>query len=279
MLEKVKEFKIGSITVGGKCPLFLIAGICVIESEEHTLKIAGFLKSICEERNIPLFFKASYDKANRTALASYRGPGLEKGLKILEQVKGELGLPLLVDFHREQDAERVAVVADILQVPAFLCRQTDIVLAAARTGKTVNIKKGQFLAPGEVRHIIEKVESTGNKRILITERGTTFGYNYLVNDIKALPLMRRLGYPVVFDATHSTQLPGGLGQASGGQREYIPYLARAAVAAGCDGLFIEVHQEPGKALSDGPSVLPLERLPQLLETVQAIDRIVKEVEI
>lgn len=275
MLNQVKEFKIKSVTVGGNHPLFLIAGLCVIESEEHTRMIAGRLKSICLDCGIDLIFKASYDKANRTSLDSYRGPGLEKGLLILERVKKELDLPLLVDFHREEDVGAVARIADILQVPAFLCRQTDLVLAAARTGKAVNIKKGQFLAPQDVRHIIEKVRSTGNEKILITERGTSFGYYHLLNDMRALPLMRSFRYPVIFDATHSTQLPGGLEGASGGESEYIPHLARAAVGAGCDGLFLEVHDQPEKALSDAPSVLPLSELPRLLKTLIALDKIVK----
>jgi len=237
--------------------------------------IAGDLKSICDRCGIGLVFKASYDKANRTSLNSYRGPGLDEGLLILKKVKEEFGLPVLIDFHRPADAPAVAEVADVLQVPAFLCRQTDLVLAAAATGKAVNIKKGQFLAPRDVEHIIRKVKSTGNDTILITERGTSFGYHQLVNDMRALPMMRSFGYPVIFDATHSTQIPGGLDEASGGESEYVPHLARAAVGSGCDGLFLEVHDRPEKALSDAGSVLPLGKLEGLLGDVIALDKIVR----
>ncbi len=275
MIAKVKEIKVGPVTIGGNLPLVLIAGLCVIENEENTLKVARALKDIAGECDIPLIFKASYDKANRTSVKSYRGPGREEGLKILARVKEELDLPLLIDFHREEDAGAVAEVADILQVPAFLCRQTDILLAASRTGKAVNVKKGQFLSPESVIQIVGKIASAGNEKVMITERGSSFGYRHLVNDMKSLPLMRRFGCPVIYDATHSTQLPGGEGEASGGESEYVPYLARAAVAAGCDGLFLEVHENPEKALSDGPSVLRLTELPGLLKEVMAIDRIVK----
>jgi 2-dehydro-3-deoxyphosphooctonate aldolase (KDO 8-P synthase) len=277
MLTRVKEFKIGTVAAGGEHPLFLVAGLCVIESEEHTFKIARELKSICRDCDIPLIFKASYDKANRTSLNSYRGPGLEKGLKILERVKKELRLPLLVDFHREEDAKTVARIADVLQIPAFLCRQTDLLQAAARTGRVVNVKKGQFLAPDDVIHIIRKIESGGSGEIMITERGTSFGYHNLVNDMKALPIIRKLGYPVVFDATHSSQLPGEGEGFSGGRGELVPYLARAAVGAGCDGLFLEVHDRPEEALSDAPSVLPLESVASLVREARAIDRIVREI--
>lgn len=275
MLDKVKEIKVGPVTIGGNLPLVLIAGLCVIENEEDTLKVARSLKEIAGECDIPLIFKASYDKANRTSVKSYRGPGREEGLKILARVKKELDLPLLIDFHREEDADAVAEVADILQVPAFLCRQTDILLAAGRTGKAVNVKKGQFLSPENVSQIIGKIASSGNEKIMITERGSSFGYRHLINDMKSLPLMRRFGCPVIYDATHSTQLPGGEGEASGGESEYVPYLARAAVAAGCDGLFLEVHEDPEKALSDGPSVLRLTELAGLLKEVIEIDKIVK----
>ena len=275
MLSKVKRFKVGDITVGGREPLFLIAGLCVIESEEHTRRIARELKAICREAGMPLVFKASYDKANRTSLDSYRGPGLRDGLKILGKIRKDFQLPLLVDFHREEDAAAAAEVADILQVPAFLCRQTDLLLAAGRTGRAVNVKKGQFLAPEDIRHIIGKLKSTGNRRIMFTERGVSFGYHSLVNDIKALPIMRGFGFPVAFDATHSTQLPGGGAGVSGGERRFVPFLARAAAAAGCDGLFLEVHDRPEEALSDAPSVFPLAELPALLRVIRKIDLMVK----
>ncbi|MEA2034138.1 MAG: 3-deoxy-8-phosphooctulonate synthase [Euryarchaeota archaeon] len=275
MLPEVKQFKIGDIPVGGSQPLFLIAGLCVIESEEHTRRIAQQLKAICREAGIGLVFKASYDKANRTSLDSYRGPGLREGLRILARIKEDFKLPLLIDFHREEDASAVAQVADILQVPAFLCRQTDLLLAAGRTGRAVNVKKGQFLAPEDVLHIISKLKSTGNQRIMITERGVSFGYHSLVNDLKALPIMRDLGFPVIFDATHSTQLPGGGAGVSGGERRFVPFLARAAAAAGCDGIFMEVHDRPEEALSDAASVLPLPELPGLLRVIKKIDRLIK----
>ncbi|MDP8213941.1 MAG: 3-deoxy-8-phosphooctulonate synthase [Candidatus Euphemobacter frigidus] len=276
MIKKVTEFKIGSVPVGGNRPLILIAGLCVIESEEHTLKIAGTLKDICRASGVPLVFKASYDKANRTSLDSYRGPGLREGLRIIERVKSEFGLPVLIDFHREEDAPEVARVADIIQVPAFLCRQTDMILAAARTGCVINVKKGQFLAPDDVKHIIKKIESAGNRKIVITERGVTFGYHNLINDMKAFPIMRKFGYPVIFDATHSVQLPGGGEGFTGGEREFIPELSRAAVGAGCDGIFMEVHDQPQSARSDASSVLEINELPALLKVIRKIDQVVKE---
>ncbi len=275
MIEKVKEFSIGEIRVGGRSPFFLIAGVCVIEDADWTRRIAEALKTAAAARGVGLVFKASYDKANRTSLNSFRGPGLETGLKILKKIKDELELPLLVDFHRAEDAATVAEVADVVQVPAFLCRQTDIVAAAARTGRAVNVKKGQFLAPEDAAAIIEKIRSAGNERILITERGTSFGYHYLVSDFKGMVRTRKLGFPVVYDATHSTQLPGGGGGFTEGEREMIEPLARSALAAGCDAVFLEVHDRPEEALSDGPSLLPLERLPALLGELKAIDRIVK----
>jgi 2-dehydro-3-deoxyphosphooctonate aldolase (KDO 8-P synthase) len=275
MIPRVKEIKVGDVVLGGSLPVVLIAGVCVIESLDHTLRIAERLRSLCAAASVPLIFKASYDKANRTSIESYRGPGLGPGLEILSRVRAETGLPLLVDFHRPEDAPAVAEAADILQVPAFLCRQTDMLIAAARTGKAVNVKKGQFLAPEDVAHVIRKIESAGNRRILITERGTSFGYHCLVNDLKAFPAIRSLGYPLVFDATHSVQIPGGAAGFSGGEREYIPVLARAAAAAGCDALFLEVHDRPEKARSDAGSVLPLRDLPELLAAVTAIDRVVK----
>jgi len=256
--------------------LFLIAGPCVIESEALCDEVAAFLKSLSERLNLPVIFKSSYDKANRSSLHSYRGPGLEKGLKVLEAVRLRYNLPVLTDIHSPEEAREAAQVVDVLQVPAFLCRQTDLVLAASETGKPVNVKKGQFLAPWDVKNIIEKFISTGNKKILITERGTTFGYNNLVVDMRGLQVMKGFGYPVVFDATHSVQLPGGQGTASGGQREFVPALTRAAVAAGVDGLFMEVHPEPDRALCDGPNMLPMSELEPLLKTVIEIDSIVRE---
>lgn len=275
MIRKVKEINIGPITIGGNLPFVLIAGLCVIESAEHTLKIAAILKDICRKLNLPLVFKASYDKANRTSLSSYRGPGMEAGLRILEDVKNKLDLPILTDFHREEDAAEVAKVADIIQVPAFLCRQTDIILAVARTGRPVNVKKGQFLAPEDVEQIIKKIESTGNSKICITERGISFGYHNLISDMRAFPIIRNFGYPVIFDATHSVQLPGGAQGVTGGAREFIPYLSRAAVGAGCDAIFMEVHDHPEEARSDASSVIPLNELPDLLKVLIRIDRIVK----
>ncbi len=275
MLKKVKEINIGPITIGGTRPFALIAGLCVIESAEHTLKIAADLKEICQRLSLPLIFKASYDKANRTSLSSYRGPGLDAGLRILEDLKNDLDLPILIDFHRAEDAAEVARVADIIQVPAFLCRQTDIILAAARTGCPVNVKKGQFLAPEDVRPIIEKIESIGNKKICITERGISFGYHNLISDMRAFPIIRNFGYPVIFDATHSVQLPGGGQGVTGGAREFIPFLSRAAVGAGCDAIFMEVHDRPEAARSDASSVIPLNELPDLLQMLIRIDRVVK----
>jgi len=271
----VKIVKIGHIEIGGKAPLVLIAGPCVIESETQVRKTAEELKEITSEIKIPFIFKSSYDKANRTSIKSYRGPGLEKGLEILEKIKGEFDIPILVDVHRIEEVELVSKVADILQVPAFLCRQTDLVISIATTGKPVNVKKGQFLAPWDMKNVIEKIESTGNKNILLTERGSCFGYNNLVVDMKSLPIMRSFGYPVVFDATHSVQKPGGKGAATGGEREYVSFLAQAAVATGIDGLFLEVHPDPEKALSDGPNMIKLNRVKELLEKLIRIDKIVK----
>ena len=271
----VKIVKIGHIEIGGNRPLVLIAGPCVIESEDQVRKTVKGLKEIAKEIKIPFIFKSSYDKANRTSIKSYRGPGLKKGLEILEKVKREFDIPLLVDVHRIEEVKSVSEVADILQVPAFLCRQTDLVISIARTGKPVNVKKGQFLAPWDMKNVIEKIESTGNKKILLTERGSCFGYNNLVVDMKSLPIMRSFGYPVVFDATHSVQKPGGKGTTTGGEREYVSSLAQAAVATGIDGLFLEVHPQPEKALSDSPNMIRLSRLRELLEKLIRIDKIVK----
>jgi 2-dehydro-3-deoxyphosphooctonate aldolase (KDO 8-P synthase) len=272
----VKEVRAGSVSFGGGRPLVLIAGPCVIESEAACLETAGFLKELTQSLRIPFVFKSSYDKANRSSLRSYRGPGLSRGLEVLGRVKRELGVPILSDVHRFEEVAAAAGVLDVLQVPAFLCRQTDFVLAIAQTGKGVNVKKGQFLAPWDVRNILEKIESTGNQSILLTERGTSFGYNNLVADMRSLVIMRAMGYPVIFDVTHSLQLPGGQGATSGGQREFISALARAAVAVGIDGLFMEVHPNPQAALCDGPNSQPLQSLRPLLEQLITLDRMVKE---
>jgi 2-dehydro-3-deoxyphosphooctonate aldolase (KDO 8-P synthase) len=272
-----KEVKIGAITMGGAhSSLVLIAGPCVIEGEEFTLSVARRLKEIAREIPIPLIFKASYDKANRTSLSSARGPGLEEGLRILGRVKKEVGVPVISDVHSVNEVSPAAAVLDVIQIPAFLCRQTDLLVEAGRSGRPINVKKGQFLAPWDMVHVVEKITSTGNDQIILTERGTSFGYNNLVSDIKALPLMRELGYPVVYDATHSVQLPGGAGKASGGNREFIPHLARAAVGAGVDGIFLEVHPNPDQAFSDGANSLQLDALALLLLQLTVIDRIVKE---
>lgn len=248
----------------------------MIESEEHCLELAGRLAEMTRGLRIPFVFKASFDKANRTSIRSYRGPGLEKGLEILERVGKEFGLPVTSDVHEEHQIGLAKEVLDILQIPAFLCRQTDLLVAAARSGRVVSVKKGQFLAPWDTRNIVEKIRSAGGDRIFLTERGSSFGYNNLVVDFKSLPILRSLGALAVFDATHSVQLPGGTGSATGGQAEFIPTLARAAVAAGVDGLFVEVHDNPEKALSDGPNALQIDLLPELLEHLQRIDRVVKD---
>ena len=271
----MKEIIVGKVKIGGGNPLILIAGPCVIESEKSALNTAEKLKDICEEINIPLIYKSSYDKANRTSVKSFRGLGLKKGLKILKKVKGEIGIPVLSDIHKEDEIDEAAEVLDIIQIPAFLSRQTDLIIKVAKTERVVNVKKGQFLAPWDVKNIISKIESTGNKKILITERGVSFGYNNLVADMRALPIMRSYGYPVIFDATHSLQLPGGAGSSSAGQREFVPHITRAAVATGCDGIFMEVHPDPNKAPCDGPNMLKLKNLPPLLEQIKEIDRIVK----
>ena len=252
---------------------FLLAGPCVIESEEHSLELAGRVAETALNLGIPLVFKASFDKANRTSIESYRGPGMEAGLKILGRVRREVGLPIVTDIHLPSQAEPVAEVADILQIPAFLCRQTDLIVAAARTGRIVNLKKGQFMAPQDMEHAIGKARQAGADQILVTERGASFGYNNLVVDFKSLSVLRGLGAGVVFDATHSVQLPGGAGGSSGGQCEFIADLARAAVAVGIDGLFVEVHEAPERALSDGTNALPLNQLRPLLEELLALDRV------
>lgn len=272
---KTREIKIGKIRIGEDNPLVLIAGPCVIESEESTIRTAYKLRKITENAGIALIFKSSYDKANRSSKDSFRGPGVKEGLRILKKVKKEAGLPVLSDVHNLGDVKSAAEVLDILQIPAFLCRQTDLVMAISSTGRPVNIKKGQFLAPWDIRNIIEKISSTGNNDIIITERGVSFGYNNLVADMRAIPIMRSFGYPVAFDATHSIQLPGGLGKSSGGERDMVPYLARAAVATGCDALFLEVHECPEKALCDGPNMMRMKDLPNLLNDIKKIDKIVR----
>jgi 2-dehydro-3-deoxyphosphooctonate aldolase (KDO 8-P synthase) len=268
-----KTVKVGGFDIGAGKPLVLIAGPCVIEGRESALRHASFLKQTADRVGIPLIYKSSYDKANRTSLQSYRGPGIESGLRILAEVKKEIGVPILTDVHEREQVDLVREVADVLQVPAFLCRQTDLVIAVAQSKRVVNIKKGQFLAPWDLRHVVEKILSTGNDQIMVTERGVSFGYNNLVSDMRSLVVMRELGYPVVFDATHSLQLPGGLGKASGGERRFIPALARAAVAVGVDALFMEVHENPDLALSDGPNSLPLQEVEGLLKVVKEIDGI------
>jgi len=270
----VREVKINDkVIFGGKRPLVLIAGPCVIESPSGTLKIAEAIKKITAKLKVPFVFKASFDKANRTSISSFRGPGLYEGLKVLSQIKTKLDVPILSDVHDVDQAQMAGEILDIIQVPAFLCRQTDLLVAAAKTGKTVNVKKGQFMAPWDVKGIVHKMEEAGNRRLLLTERGVSFGYNNLISDFRALPVMRASGYPVVFDATHSVQKPGGLGSSSGGESQYIPLLARCAVAAGVDAVFLETHPNPAKALSDGPNSLPLKNLEALLKELIAIDRI------
>lgn len=272
----MKSVKAGDFFIGDKNGIVLIAGPCVLESEEAALKIAQYLKKLCEKLNIPFVFKASYDKANRTSIKSYRGPGLKEGLTILKNIKNKLGIPVLSDVHRFEEIDEAAAVLDILQVPAFLCRQTDFVMEIAKKASVINVKKGQFLAPWDVANIIEKIKIAGNENILITERGASFGYNNLVFDVRGLPIMRKMGYPVIFDATHSVQLPGGEGTASGGQRDMVPYLARAAVAAGVDGIFFEVHPDPDKALCDGANSLYMDSLEGLLVDLIKIDKVIKE---
>jgi 2-dehydro-3-deoxyphosphooctonate aldolase (KDO 8-P synthase) len=267
--------RIGPLSCGGGRPFVLIAGPCVVESRDSALRHAQALRTLTERLGVPFIYKSSYDKANRTALDSFRGLGIDTALNILAEVKRETGVLVLTDVHTAAEANAAAEVVDVLQIPAFLCRQTDLLLAAGQSKRVVNIKKGQFLAPWDMEHAAAKVASTGNRRILLTERGATFGYNNLVSDFRALPIMARSGYPVVFDATHSVQLPGGLGGQSGGQREFIAPLARAAVAVGIDGLFMEVHEEPERALSDSATVFPLARLESLLRVLLALDAVVK----
>ncbi len=268
-----REIHIGNKKIGGANPLFIIAGPCVIESEDIVFSTAEKLKKICESVGLPLLFKSSYDKANRTSLSSFRGPGLEKGLEILSAVKSTLDIPVISDIHSVAQIKPASEVLDMLQIPAFLCRQTDLILAASQTGKPVNIKKGQFTAPWDVKNIIDKFTSTGNNNIIITERGTSFGYNNLVVDFRGIPIIRSFGYPVVFDVTHSLQLPGGQGSCSGGQREFAEPLAKAAVVVGADGLFMEVHPDPEKALCDGPNMIKLDDVEGLLTKLKAVNAV------
>ena len=274
----VTSLQLGDITIGGGSPFVLIAGPCVIESEAHALDLAGRLVEIARRARVPLIFKASFDKANRTSSRSFRGPGLDEGLRVLAQIKARFQVPILTDIHEPSQAAAAAGVADVLQIPAFLCRQTDLLVAAAKTGRIVNIKKGQFLAPDDVTHAVAKVVDAGNPRVLLTERGTSFGYHNLVVDMRAFPMMRALGVPVVFDVTHSLQLPGGGDGVTAGQAEYIVPLASAGVAAGVDGVFLEVHEEPTRAKSDAQNALRLDALEPLLERLIAIDAIAKRSE-
>ncbi|MFM1892316.1 MAG: 2-dehydro-3-deoxyphosphooctonate aldolase [Pseudomonadota bacterium] len=267
--------KLCHFEVGLDRPLFLIAGTCVIESEQLALDTAGALKELTDALGIPFIYKSSFDKANRSSHASPRGPGLDEGLRILEQVKGQLGVPVLTDVHEDTPLGEVAAVVDVLQTPAFLCRQTNFIQNVASQGRPVNIKKGQFLAPWDMQNVVDKARATGNQQIMVCERGVSFGYNTLISDMRGLAVMRATGCPVVFDATHSVQQPGGLGSKSGGQREHVPVLARAAVAAGVAGLFMETHPDPAQALSDGPNSWPLGRMRELLEVLVEIDRTVK----
>lgn len=256
-----------TLAVGDGCPLVLIAGPCVIESEDFTLRMAEQIRKVCDRLNVPLIFKSSFDKANRTSVSSFRGQAMDAGLKILQRVKEQVGVPVLTDIHESYQAATVAEVVDVLQIPAFLCRQTDLLLAAAATGRTINVKKGQFLAPWDMKHVANKLKTGGAANILLTERGTSFGYNTLVVDFRSLPQMREFGYPVVFDATHSVQMPGGQGDKSGGQRQFVPSLARAAAAIGIDALFMEVHENPDSAPSDGPNMVRLDQLEAILKPI------------
>ena len=266
---------VGKVRFGNDLPLAWIAGPCVIENDAFTLSLARSLASLAKKNKVPYVFKASYDKANRSSIRSFRGPGLERGLALLRRIKQEVGCPILTDVHWKEDVPAVADVVDILQIPAFLCRQTDLLLACGESGKPVNVKKGQFLAPWDMEHAVRKIESTGNRMILLTERGVSFGYNNLVVDMRSLAVMKQFGYPVIYDATHSVQLPGALNGASGGQREFVVPLARAAVALGVAGLFTEVHPDPDRALSDGPNSLAVKSLPGFLRAMREIDRVAK----
>jgi len=274
-MTESREIVVGNLRLGGGNPLFLIAGPCVIESESHAMMMAERVAKTAANAGIPYIFKASYDKANRSSISSFRGPGLREGLRILAKIKKELQVPILTDIHEAAQAEAAAEVADVLQIPAFLARQTDLLLAAAKTGRVINIKKGQFLSPWDMGNVVEKVASSGNHNVILTERGASFGYNNLVVDMRTFPILKRFGYPVVYDVTHSVQLPGGQGNASGGQPEFIEPLARAGVAAGVDGIFLETHDNPQAALSDGANALPLWQLSQLLSRLKELSAMVR----
>ncbi|HTZ48541.1 MAG TPA: 3-deoxy-8-phosphooctulonate synthase [Verrucomicrobiae bacterium] len=274
-MSTTREIQLGSLRLGGTNPLFLIAGPCVIECESHARTMAEQIAKIAHDAGVPYIFKASYDKANRSSIKAFRGPGLAEGLRILAKIKSDLRLPILTDIHEPSQAALAAEVADILQIPAFLARQTDLLLAAAKTGRIINVKKAQFLSPWDMGNVAEKVASSGNPNIILTERGASFGYNNLVVDMRSFPILQKFGYPVVYDVTHSIQIPGGLGHASGGQPEFIETLARAGVAAGVDGLFLETHDNPPAALSDGPNALPLAQLPELLARVKELSTVVR----
>ncbi len=270
-----KEISLGSLRLGGGNPLFLIAGPCVIESEVHARIMAEKIAKVASDAGVPYIFKASYDKANRSSIKAFRGPGLKEGLRILDKIKSDLKLPILTDIHDASQAKPAAEVCDVLQIPAFLARQTDLLIAAGKTGRIINVKKPQFLSPWDMGNVTEKLETTGNTKIILTERGASFGYQNLVVDMRSFPIMQRTGYPVVFDVTHSVQLPGGQGHASGGQPQFIEPLARAAVAAGVDGIFLETHDNPAKALSDGPNALPLSQLRSLLMKLKGLSTVVR----
>lgn len=277
-MARSHRIRIAGLNLGAESPLFIIAGPCVIESRAHAMKMASALARAARDLRVPYIFKASFDKANRTSLGSYRGPGLRAGLEVLAGIKKRCNVPVLTDVHEPSQVGPAAEVCDVIQIPAFLCRQTDLLVAAGKTGKVVNVKKGQFLAPWDMANVVEKLESTGNRKIFLTERGASFGYNNLVSDMRSLVIMRRTGYPVVFDGTHSVQLPGGGGKVSSGQREFVLPLTRAAVAAGCDGLFLEVHPSPDQAPSDGPNMIDPAQLDQLLTQVGRILRVLEETE-
>jgi len=274
-MHSTHEIVVGSLRLGGGNPLFLIAGPCVIENEPHARKMAEQVARVASDAGVPFIFKASYDKANRSSAKGFRGPGLKEGLRILQKIKSDLNLPVLTDIHEPAQAAPAAEVCDVLQIPAFLSRQTDLLAAAAKTGRVINVKKGQFLSPWDMGNVVEKIAAAGNTNIVVTERGASFGYQNLVVDVRAFPILQKLGYPVVFDVTHSVQLPGGQGHASGGQPEFIEPLARAGVAAGVDGIFLETHDNPAAALSDGANALPLQQLPALLARLKELSSIVR----
>lgn len=271
-----RKIKISNFEIGEKDGPVLIAGPCVIESEKVTMSIAERLKKTCSDEKIPIVFKASYDKANRTSIKSFRGPGIQQGLEILKRVRDTFKIPVLTDVHCKEEAKKAAEIVDVIQIPAYLSRQTDMLIEAGKTGRIVNVKKGQFLSPWDMKNVVEKIESTGNRKILLTERGSTFGYNYLVSDLRSIIIMQKIGYPVIFDATHSVQIPGGKRNKSGGEREFIEPLARAAIAAGADGIFIEVHPAPERALSDGPNSLKLNRVKDVIIILKEIYRTVRK---